>query len=116
MEECMKLLGGTWTTEIIWQLSGGPRRFGELQRDIARVSPKMLSQRLRKLEEKAVVVRKALATSPPSGEYSLSALGRELLPVIDAIVRVGTRLQESANDRRRTTTRSAAQRTARADL
>ena len=97
MEKCMKLLGGTWTAEIIWQLSGGPRRFGELQKDIVRVSPKMLSQRLRKLEKKTVIVRKSLASSPPSTEYSLSVLGQELLPVIDAIVKVGTRLQGAAN-------------------
>ena len=97
MEKCMQLLGGTWTAEIIWQLSGGPRRFGELQKDLARVSPKMLSKRLRKLEEKTVIVRKALASSPPSTEYSLTDLGKELLPVIAAIVRVGTRLQGAAN-------------------
>jgi DNA-binding HxlR family transcriptional regulator len=46
------LLGGTWTPNLIWMLSGGPRRFGELKRDIPRISPKMLSARLRTLEEK----------------------------------------------------------------
>ncbi|MET0499041.1 MAG: helix-turn-helix domain-containing protein [Steroidobacteraceae bacterium] len=97
MGRCMELLGGAWTAEIIWQLSGGPRRFGELQKDISRVSPKMLSQRLRKLEEKMVLVRKAIASSPPSAEYSLSPLGEELLPVIAAIVKVGTRLQAAEN-------------------
>jgi len=97
MGRCMELLGGAWTAEIIWQLSGGPRRFGELQKDISRVSPKMLSQRLRKLEEKTVIVRKAIASSPPSAEYSLSPLGEELLPVIAAIVKVGTRLQAAEN-------------------
>jgi len=93
----MELLQGAWTAEIIWQLSGGPRRFGELQKDIARMSPKMLSQRLRKLEEKMVIVRRPLPTSPSSAEYALTALGEELLPVIDAIVKVGTRLQEAAD-------------------
>jgi DNA-binding HxlR family transcriptional regulator len=92
MQECMKLLGGAWTPSIVWHLSGGPRRFGELQKDIARISPKMLSARLRKLEEKGVITRTVISTSPPSVEYALSPLGKELLPVIDAIVRVGTRL------------------------
>jgi DNA-binding HxlR family transcriptional regulator len=94
MQECMKLLGGAWTPEIIWHLSGGSRRFGELQKDIARISPKILTARLRRLKQKGVIERAAIATSPPSVEYSLSSLGRELIPVIDAIVKVGTRLTE----------------------
>ena len=96
MNECMKLLGGAWTPNIVWQLSGGPRRFGELQKDISRISPKMLSARLRSLEDKAVITRTHIPTSPPSVEYALSTLGKELIPVIDAIVRVGTRLRTAA--------------------
>lgn len=94
MAASMAVLGGAWTPSIIWKLSGDPRRFGELMRDIPGVSPKMLTTRLRALEEKGVVVRKVVPTSPPSVEYSLTELGRELVPVINAIVRVGTRLRE----------------------
>lgn len=96
MAACMAVLGGAWTTSVIWKLSGDPRRFGELQRDIPGISPKMLTARLRALEEKGVVVREVVPTSPPSVEYSLSELGRDLVPVIDAIVRVGTRLRDEA--------------------
>jgi len=96
MTECMRLLGGAWTTNIVWQLSGGARRFGELRRDIPRISPRMLSARLRTLEAKGVVDRAVVPSSPPSVEYSLTKLGRELIPVIDAIVRVGTQLHKSA--------------------
>lgn len=92
MGTCMALLGGAWTTNVIWQLSGGPRRFGELNKDIRGISPKMLTARLRELETKGVVSREVAPTSPPSVEYALSELGQELIPVIDAIVRVGTRL------------------------
>lgn len=92
MSACMQLLGGAWTTNVVWQLSGGPRRFGELMRDIPGISPKVLTERLRALEEKGVVTREVLATSPPSVEYTLSEVGHELVPVIDSIVRVGTRL------------------------
>jgi DNA-binding HxlR family transcriptional regulator len=92
----MRLLGGAWTPNVIWQLSGGPRRFGELYRDIRGISPKVLTTRLRELEAKHVVVREVAPTSPPSVEYALSELGRELIPVIDAIVKVGTRLLRAA--------------------
>ena len=95
MAACMAVLGGAWTPHVIWQLSGGPRRFGELQRDIPAISAKVLVDRLRKLEEKGVVDRTPLETSPPSVEYALTELGRELIPVIDSIVRVGTRLRQS---------------------
>jgi DNA-binding HxlR family transcriptional regulator len=102
MGACMALLGGAWTTNLVWQLSGGPRRFGELIRDIPGISPKMLTARLRELEAKRVVTREVLPTSPPSVEYALSELGTELVPVIDSIVRVGTRLLDSEPPRRRT--------------
>jgi DNA-binding HxlR family transcriptional regulator len=94
MGTCMALLGGAWTPNVIWQLSGGPRRFGELYKDIPGISPKMLTARLRELVAKGVVIRDVAPTSPPSVEYALSALGKELIPIIDTIVRVGTRLLE----------------------
>ena len=96
MAACMAVLGGAWTTTVIWKLSGDSRRFGELQKDIPGISPKMLSARLRTLEEKGVVIREVVPSAPPSVEYSLSALGRELVPVIDTIVRVGTKLRDGA--------------------
>ena len=100
MGACMALLRGAWTTNIVWMLSGGPRRFGELTRDIPGISPKMLTTRLRELEDKGVLNRAVIHTSPPSVEYTLSELGHELVPVIDSIVRVGTRLIETSGKRR----------------
>ncbi len=91
--ECMALLGGAWTPSVIWYLSGGPRRFGELRIDMPPISPKMLSTRLKRLEAKGVVHRAVVPTSPPSVEYALTDLGRELVPAIEAIVRVGDRLK-----------------------
>ena len=94
MAACMEVLGGAWTPNVIWMLSGGPRRFGELKRDIGPISPKMLAARLKDLEAKGAVTRSVAPTSPPSVEYDLTELGKELIPVINAIVKVGTRLRE----------------------
>jgi DNA-binding HxlR family transcriptional regulator len=99
MAACMAVLGGAWTPSLIWKLAGDPRRFGELQRDVPGISPKMLTARLRDLEEKGVVLRQVMPTSPPSVEYSLTELGRELIPVINTIVRVGTRIREGSTGR-----------------
>lgn len=92
LTDCMSLLEGAWTPNIIWYLSEGTRRFSELRSDIPAVSAKVLTARLRDLETKGVVTREVLATSPPSVEYGLTALGRELMPVIQAIADVGQRL------------------------
>ncbi len=93
---CMQVLGGAWTPNVIWFLSGGPRRFGELRRDIPAISAKMLSARLRALEEKGVVLRKVVPTSPPSTEYALTELGQEYVPAIRAIAEVGAKLKAKA--------------------
>ncbi len=92
LSECMAFLSGAWAPNILWYLSGGPRRFGELRADIPRISAKVLSARLRELEEKGVISRHVMPTSPPSAEYSLTELGQELIPAINAIVRVGQKL------------------------
>jgi len=90
---CMALLGGAWTPNVIWYLSDGPRRFNELRVDIPPISAKVLSTRLHELEGQGVITRRLLATSPPSAEYELTELGRELLPAIKAIVNVGMKLK-----------------------
>ena len=86
--------GGTWTPNVIWYLSGGPRRFGELRHDIPRISAKVLSARLRELETQGVITRRVVPTSPPSVEYALTKLGQELIPAINAIVEVGLKLKK----------------------
>ena len=96
LTECMAFLGGAWAPNVIWYLSAGPRRFGELRADIPRISAKMLSARLRELEEKGVVTRTVLASSPPSAEYALTPLGQELIPAISAIARVGAKLKHKS--------------------
>ncbi len=93
LSECMQLLRGAWAPNVIWYLSGGARRFGELRKDIPKVSARVLSARLRELETRGVIRRNLLATSPPSAEYELTELGGELVPAIQAIVDVGKRLK-----------------------
>ena len=109
---CMTLLSGAWAPNVIWYLSAHPRRFGELRVDIPKISARVLSARLRELEEKCVVARRVMPTSPPSVEYELTDLGRELLPAIQAIIAVGAKLMLRAGHlepppRRRGTARAA---------
>lgn len=101
LTQCMKLLSGAWAPNVLWFLSGEPRRFGELRHDIPRISARVLSARLRELEAKGLITRRVLATSPPSAEYALTDLGRELIPAIQAIVDVGRKLRGELATRRR---------------
>ncbi len=96
LTECMSLLGGAWTPNVIWYLREGPRRFNELKGDIQGVSAKVLSARLQRLAADGLVSRTVMPTSPPTVEYALTDFGRELLPAVDAIVEVGHRLKARA--------------------
>jgi DNA-binding HxlR family transcriptional regulator len=98
---CMKLLQGAWAPNVIWYLSGEPRRFGELRHDIPRISARVLSARLRELEARGLITRRLLDTSPPSAEYALTGLGRELIPALEAIVAVGMKLKDELATRRK---------------
>ncbi len=108
LSQCMSLLGGAWTPNVVWYLSAGPRRFSELRLDVPRISAKVLTARLRDLEAKGILTREVKPTSPPSVEYALTELGAELVPAIEAIVSVGHRLKQIAGEkpRRKTSTRT----------
>jgi len=99
----MGLLSGAWAPHVVWYLSDQPRRFGELRLDIPAISARVLSQRLRELEAKKVITRAVVPTTPPSTEYELTALGRELVPALAAIAAVGEKLgtEEAPPPRRR---------------
>lgn len=93
LTECMRVIGGAWKPHIIWYLRDAPRRFSELRRDAKGISAKVLSARLVELERMGVISRHVMPTSPPTVEYALTDLGRELQPLIAAIVDVGHRLK-----------------------
>jgi DNA-binding HxlR family transcriptional regulator len=75
-----------WTTPILWTLNEfGRQRFGELERRIGAITPKVLTQRLRQLERDGLVVRTYHAEIPPRVEYEISELGRSLAPLFSAL-------------------------------
>lgn len=90
----MSFLGGAWTPQLIWQLSHGARRFNELKHYLEPISSKMLSARLKELEEKRIISRKIIDAMPPSTEYSLTEFGHELLPALQEIAKIGLKIQK----------------------
>ncbi|MGJ4948584.1 winged helix-turn-helix transcriptional regulator [Bradyrhizobium sp. HKCCYLS20291] len=85
-------LGGKWKLHIVYHLMGGVMRFGELHRAIAGVTQQMLTAQLRELEADGIVLRTVYPQVPPKVEYSLTATGKELEPLIDALVIWGQKL------------------------
>ena len=90
---CIELIRGAWAPNVVWFLASGPRRFGELRRDIAPVSAKVLAARLRVMESHGVIARRELDTSPPSVEYNLTDVGAQLVPVVHLLLDVGMKLK-----------------------
>ncbi|MEP7453899.1 helix-turn-helix domain-containing protein [Phyllobacterium sp. SB3] len=95
LTECLSIIAGAWAPNVIWNLRAGPRRFSELRVDIMPVSAKVLSQRLKELEARGVLTRAIQPTSPPTVEYALTSLGKELVPALHAIVEVGHKLKST---------------------
>ena len=88
----MDALGGKWTLLIVRDLLVERRRFGELLITLGGISPKVLVERLRSLEDGGILTRTVYPEVPLRVEYALTERGRELHPVIDALATWGTRL------------------------
>ncbi|GAA4622358.1 helix-turn-helix domain-containing protein [Actinoallomurus vinaceus] len=82
LDAAIDVVGGKWKVLILWTLSGGPKRFGELKRSLDGVSEKMLIQHLRELERDEVVHREVHNVVPPKVEYSLTAFGTTLIEAL----------------------------------
>lgn len=79
LEKLLNQISGQWTMYILWILdSNGTMRFGELRRKIDGISPKVLTQRLRMLEEIGVIHRNYESTIPPQVSYGLTERGKDL--------------------------------------
>jgi DNA-binding HxlR family transcriptional regulator len=88
------IIEGKWTTLVIRELISGKQRFSDLQRALNGISPKVLTARLRHLEQWALANRTVYPTIPPTTEYELTELGRRLKGVIKAMAEFGDELQK----------------------
>ena len=84
-EATLELIGGKYKALILWHLSEGKLRFSELRKAITTATPKMLTQQLRELEENALIHREVYPVIPPKVEYSLTEVGKSLMPILVAM-------------------------------
>ncbi len=85
VQDALYVLYGKWKLPIIIALSGGPKRFRELQRLVAGITAKVLSKELKELEMNEFVIRHVYATTPVTIEYELTEYSQTLNPVIEAL-------------------------------
>ncbi len=108
MDVVLRQVMGQWTTYILWLLhSQGPLRFGVLKAQIAGISSKVLTERLRQLEAAGLILRDYRPTIPPAVTYSLSTRGAELHEVLDGLNHIA--LKWAQEDAKPSTTREMAQ-------
>ena len=91
----VSLIGGKWKLLILRNLKNRPWRFNELLRDLDGISQKVLTDSLRKMADDGLVCRHDYRELPPRVEYSLTGLGREMLPIIDALADFGNYYKET---------------------
>jgi DNA-binding HxlR family transcriptional regulator len=92
----IELIGKRWTGAIISALTESPLRFGELARAVPGLSDRLLSQRLRELEDEGLVEREVEAGTPVRVTYSLTEKGAELRPMIGELKQWAKRWNRTA--------------------
>lgn len=100
--QALDLIADKWTALLIYLLSRGKQRYGDLHRQVGGISQKMLTQTLRKLERDGLVTRHVYPEVPPRTEYELTKLGHTLIGPLGALCQwAGDHLAELDQARKR---------------
>lgn len=94
VETTLMLIGDKWKVLILRDLMSGTKRFDELKKSIGHVTQKVLTAQLRDMKAKGLLMRKVYAEVPPRVEYTLTAIGYSLRPILDSMVAWGTDYQK----------------------
>jgi DNA-binding HxlR family transcriptional regulator len=85
LRQTLDLVADKWVVAVVYVLSHGTKRYGELQREVGDISQRMLTRTLRDLERNGLIERKAYPVIPPMVEYSLTPLGQTLSQVLKSL-------------------------------
>ncbi|VXC36170.1 winged helix-turn-helix transcriptional regulator [Maribacter litoralis] len=89
LEYCMEMIGGKWKPVILYHVVKGTNRFNKLFNEIEGINRQMLSKQLKSLEKTGILDRTLYGEMPPRVEYTLTPLGKSLLPVVQAMTKWG---------------------------
>lgn len=85
------IISSKWTPQLVYVLSSGVRRFGEIQKEVGGINPRTLSARLDELEHSGIVTKTQYNEVPPRVEYELTPKGKDLLPILECMVDWGNK-------------------------
>ena len=94
VEVTLSLINDKWKVLIVRDLLTGTKRFNELKRSVTGITQKVLTNNLRQMESDKLVKRKVYAEVPPRVEYSLTAVGLSLKPILDSMLEWGNEYRE----------------------
>lgn len=92
MEAALDMVGNKWKGIILFHLLSGTKRFNELKRLIPAITQRILTVQLRELEKDDLINREVFPQIPPKVEYSLTALGQSLEPILLALSQWGEKV------------------------
>ena len=93
LSKSIAVIGGKWKTIIIYVLKDETLRFGQIKKEIPKITQKMLTQQLRELEKDGLVNREVFAEVPLRVEYSLTEKSERLKPILAQLCKWGTDLK-----------------------
>jgi DNA-binding HxlR family transcriptional regulator len=99
VNDTLNVINGKWKLPIIGSLLYNKKRFTEIQRNIPRITPRMLSKELKDLEMNGIVKRVVYDTQPVSVEYELTSSALSLREVLDVMVEWGVRHRKASISR-----------------
>ena len=82
-------IGGKYKAVILYHLGSDTLRYNQIRKQIPAITDKMLAQQLRELESDNLIIKKIYPVIPPKTEYSLSELGKTLIPLLDSMCEWG---------------------------
>jgi DNA-binding HxlR family transcriptional regulator len=95
VELSLDIIGGKWKMPILWRLKERSWRYGELKKNIGKITHKMLAEQLKELEQDGLISRKVYPEVPPKVEYSLTERGFSTIPIIEGLRAWGSNFREN---------------------
>ena len=97
-ERATYFFGGKWKIRILFNLFNKKKvRFGELKRNLSKVTQQMLSKQLKELEQDGLINREVKSVMPPKVEYSLTTFGLSLIPILKSLSNWNNKSSRSIN-------------------
>jgi DNA-binding HxlR family transcriptional regulator len=95
INDTLNVISGKWKLPIIGSVLFGKKRFTDIQRNIPKITPRMLSKELKELELNGMLIRTVYDTTPVSVEYELSQSGKLITEVLDKMIEWGIEHRKS---------------------